>query len=365
MSMLGKRSRVLAVLATVVVLSLLVAGCAGQQGPTGPAGPKGDTGPAGPQGPAGPAGPQGDTGPAGPQGPAGPAGAAGEMAVGDLTCTECHNDTSLITGKQVAWSESGHGTGGSYVRGTSAGCAGCHSGGGFSDMVAAGLNPGGVEAGDPNPTRQDCRACHQIHTSYTGEDWALETTDPVVLYALEDATFDGGMGNLCANCHQPRRAMEATDGIVNWSSTHYGPHHGPQSAILLGIGGAGVEGSPSPHALVVEDTCVTCHIGEGGNHTFAASVTACQACHADAEDFDINGVQTEVQAMLDELKGALAAKGMLDEEEDEPVVGEYPEAEAVALWNYITIAHEDGSLGVHNPAYTEALLEASLAALAE
>ena len=65
---------------------------------------------------------------------------------------------------------------------------------------------------------------------------------------------------------------------------------------------------------------------------------------------------------LAELSDALIAKGMLSEEDD-PVVGEYPEAEAAALWNYIYISHEDKSKGVHNPGYTIALLQASIDAL--
>jgi Cytochrome c7 and related cytochrome c len=148
-----------------------------------------------------------------------------------LTCTQCHDDTTLITGKKTAWSTSKHGTGTAYLRGTSASCAGCHSGGGFSAMVAAGLTPDKVTAGDPNPTRQDCRACHQIHTSYTSADWALETTAPVKLIAFDDKTFDGGKGNLCANCHQARRTIDAPDpnGMITVDSTHWGPHHGPQS----------------------------------------------------------------------------------------------------------------------------------------
>jgi hypothetical protein len=227
-------------------------------------------------------------------------------------------------------------------------------------MVAAGLNPGEVEAGDMNPTRQDCRACHAVHTSYTGDDWALETTDAVELYAFEGVTYDGGKGNLCANCHQPRRAFEAVDGIVNVSSTHWGPHHGPQSTMLLGLAGS-VEGKAAGHATMVEDTCVACHVGNG-QHTFEPSVDACVACHADAENFDINGVQTEVEAKLAELEEALKGAGLLDADGG-IVVGVYAEAEAGALWNFIYIAHEDKSLGVHNPAYTMALLEASLEAL--
>jgi hypothetical protein len=284
-------------------------------------------------------------------------------------CMGCHNDTTLITGKQTAWDESVHGTGTAYVRGSSASCAGCHSGGGFSAMVAAGLDPGTVEAGDPEPTRQDCRACHQIHTSYTDADWALETTAPVTLYAVEGTTFDGGKGNLCANCHQPRRAFpEAVDGMITGISSHWGPHHGPQSAMMLGVAGAGVDdGRPSAHAMLVRDTCVTCHLGAGDDHSFEPSVAACQSCHSDAENFDIDGLQTEVQAMIDELGEALVAAGAIDEnsEEGHPIVTEAPENVAIALYNWIYVAHEDKSKGVHNPAYTKALLQAGLDALAD
>ena len=314
---------------------------------------------------AGDAGPAGETGAAGPAGPAGPAGSAAELVAGDLSCAECHNDTNVITGKATAWGESLHGTNGSFVRGTSASCAGCHSGGAFTAMAAAGLDPGSVEAGDPDPTRQDCRTCHEIHTTYTGADWALtEVNGPVELYAFEGATFDGGKGNLCATCHQPRRGIaDAVDGMIEITSTHWGPHHGPQSAMLLGLAGAGaVDGSPSAHVTMVEDTCVSCHVGEGANHTFEADVASCQACHSGIEDFDFSGLQTQVQEMLDELETGLIAKGWLDEE-GHPTVAQIPEEEAAALWNWIYIAHEDKSLGIHNPAYTKALLQAGLDAL--
>jgi hypothetical protein len=284
----------------------------------------------------------------------------------ELTCAECHNDTTLLTGKQTAWSETLHATGEAYVRATSAECAGCHSGGAFSARIAAGQNVDEVEAGDPHPTRQDCRACHQIHTTYTGEDWALETTDPVELFALEGMTYDGGEGNLCANCHQPRRGFPAAEnGMITGISEHWGPHHGPQSAMLLGVAGAGAEGSPSAHYEMVENTCVACHMGEDQVHTFEPDVAACQACHPGAESFDISGVQTEVQAQLDELGAALVAAGVLSENSPEghPTVEEAPEGLATALYNWIYIAHEDKSLGVHNPDYTRALLEAAFAAL--
>ncbi len=278
-------------------------------------------------------------------------------------CMACHNDTTVITGKTTAMSETAHAIGESYGRGTRAGCAGCHSGGAFSKMVADGLTPDAVEAGDPEPTRQSCRACHQVHTSYTAADWALETTAPVALYAFEDVTYDGGTGNLCANCHQPRRAIAAADPNDNIAvtSTHWGPHHGPQSAILLGTGGAGdVAGVPSFHYRLVGDTCVACHVGDNNSHTFEAVEASCEVCHAPEEDLE--GAQAAIAAKIAELADLLVAKGLLDAE-GHPIVGNYPAAQASALWNYIFIAVEDGSLGTHNAPYTKALLDASIAAL--
>jgi hypothetical protein len=231
-------------------------------------------------------------------------------------------------------------------------------------MIAAGLTPDKLEAGDPNPTRQDCRACHQIHTTYTVEDFSLETTAPVAMFA-SSTTFDGGQGNLCANCHQARRFIAAAvEGKIDVTD-RFGPHHGPQSDMLLGIGGAGaVVGTPSMHATTVENTCVTCHMGASKNHTFAPDVATCTTCHADATTFDINGVQTEVDGKIAELKAALTTAGLLDAQ-GEIVAGSYPEAQANALWNYIYVAVEDKSHGVHNSTYTNALLDASLAAFGQ
>jgi hypothetical protein len=313
---------------------------------------------------AGPAGSEGPAGPAGPAGAVGPAGADGAPAMAaDLTCSECHDDGGLLAGKVFAWEGSLHGSGTSaaYAGGRS-GCSGCHSGSDFSAMVAAGLTPPTAEFGD-NITRQDCRTCHAVHTSYTAADWALETTDAITLYS-SSLDFDGGKGNLCANCHQSRRQIEVTDAdTVIWTSSHYGPHHGPQSDMLLGSTGAGeVEGKPSAHYSMVENTCVSCHLGEGADHTFAPDIAACTACHADLESFDLNGVQTEVQEKLDLLLEKLEEAGLYHD--GHAVTSDeagYPAGQASALWNYIFIAVEDGSLGVHNAKYTLALLDWSLA----
>ena len=230
----------------------------------------------------------------------------------------------------------------------------------FSKMVAAGLAPNALAEGDPFPTRQDCRACHQIHVSYTSADWALETTAPVALFATAGETFDGGKGNLCTNCHQARRIFPGDpddDGIVVGITTHWGPHHGPQSQMLLGLAGAGGMSSQAGHYFVT-DTCVGCHMGEIGSHTFEPEVARCQTCHPGVTNFDINDRQSNTQAQLDEIGAELVRLGVLSSNDPDghPTVTSAPLNIATALWNWLYIAHEDKSLGVHNPSYTQSLI---------
>jgi hypothetical protein len=283
-----------------------------------------------------------------------------------LGCADCHVDNNLITGRHTQWAESVHGTGEAYVRGTSASCAGCHSGNAFQERIAAGLDPDEVTEGDSEPTRQDCRACHQIHSTYTMQDFALRSEKAVKLFAIDGATFSGGEGNLCVNCHQPRRdAPVAVNGMITGISTHWGPHHGPQSAMILGIGGAGVTGSPSGHYRAVPNTCVDCHMGDGRDHTFEPDLATCQKCHVDATSFDVDDVQTDIEALIDQLGARLVDYGLINEnsEDGHPMVSSAPEDQGIALWNWLYVAHEDGSKGVHNADYTRALLEEGLTRL--
>ena len=129
---------------------------------------------------------------------------------------------------------------------------------------------------------------------------------------LSDATFDGGMGNLCANCHQMRAVLpDAKDGKITVGARFPG-HHGPEAPLLLGIGGLGVDtkplvGTPSPH-YKVENTCVGCHLGGAGadaNHSFMPVVATCVKCHTDAKDLDVKGEQTAIKKQLDACQGSL------------------------------------------------------------
>jgi hypothetical protein len=315
---------------------------------------------------AGCAGPAGPAGPTGPAGPAGPAGSAGQSATtADLTCTQCHNDTTLIAGKQGGWEISLHGSGTAYAEEYgNASCTGCHSGNSFIEMVAAGTTFDKVQKGASDPMRQTCQTCHQIHTTYTNADWGLRTVAPVQ-QVISGLTFDGGMGNLCVTCHQARRYManfkDKTDPTKYAVTVRFNGHLSPQSDMLMGSGGFGVEGKPAAHYSMVKDTCVACHMGADANHTNEPQLATCVACHADAKDFNVNGTQATIAAQMDELKTALTTKGLLDKDGN-PVAQTLDEQTAGALWNYEYIL-EEGSGGIHNPTYAKALIEAALTAL--
>jgi hypothetical protein len=293
----------------------------------------------------------------GERGPAGPAASAS-----DLTCTQCHDSSSQITGKLAAWNQSKHGTGEAFARGESGTCSPCHSGGAFVEMLAVGADPSNYGVGDPNSTRQDCRTCHTLHTTYTEADWALRTTDPVDLFAIDGAQYDAGLGNLCVNCHQPRRTLAAPEnGTIDITSSHWGPHYGAQSSMLLGLGGA-VEGSRSPH-YGAADGCVTCHLGEDRDHHYEASTDNCEPCHtADEAEERLEALEPEIDGLMEQLLAGLVERGAMDDEGHPVRTDDVPEALAAAVWNYRHI-YQDHSHGVHNPAYTRALLEASLAAV--
>jgi hypothetical protein len=311
------------------------------------------------------------TGCTGPAGPAGPAGADGTNAA--ATCSDCHNSGMTLVAIQHEYAASGHASGSTALaHEASASCAGCHTGQGLPSRVDA---SGNVAAAAPEaiegPAPINCRTCHQIHETYTSDDWAFTTTAPVSLISTGD-TYDAGEGNLCAECHQARTPMpDTTPATFEVTSTHWGAHHGPQSNLVMGVGGytgtSSTAPSPGAHYSMTDNSCVTCHMGEAdgnveGGHTWNPSVANCVQCHADATSFDINGVQTEVQGMLDDLKGSLVAAGMLTASNDSPVPGTYDSVKAAALYNYLYV-EQDRSLGVHNPSYVKKILQAGIDAM--
>jgi len=368
-------------LGLVVLVALVAVGCArGPTGDTGSAGAQGETSAAGDTGSAGAlgaTGAAGDTGSAGAQGATGASGPAGTAA-----CSTCHNETTMLLAKQIQSAASVHQTGSAFER-NSTSCAICHTSEGFLERIEAGSME--IAEAVENPTPPNCRTCHEVHTTYTAADYGLTTSAPVT-FELTGDTFDFGTGNLCASCHQPRWSYtvpEVGGGAYEVTSTRFGPHHGPQSSILAGVGGYG-ESLPGSHGtnihytygVLATDSCTVCHMADAygdqaGGHSFnmtyeyhgseRENLAGCAVCHVGIASFDRNSVQTDIQTKLDTLKAALIGAGILDAE-GSIVTGTYTSAQAGALWNYRTVT-EDRSLGIHNPLYVFALLDTAIAAL--
>jgi hypothetical protein len=313
-------------------------------------------------------------GPAGADGTDGTNGTDGQPGVdGNVTCIQCHN-TPNQDNKIAQFARSSH-YGGEVDDGReswSSSCVRCHTSQGFKEY-AAGLTVGGLTGGENSFT---CQTCHSIHSSFEATDYALRKSDAVNFIIDETVAFDGGNSNLCANCHQartaePNTAAPGTDFTI--TSTHYGPHHGPQANILAGFGFAEIAGSLSYPADMSathytgngdgDAKCTGCHmttgadLGEGG-HTFMPPVEGCATCHTGATSFDINNAQTINQGLLNDIRDELITLGVVagnDTDGYHPVTGTWPMVQAQAYYNWVGLS-EDRSLGVHNPAYVRALL---------
>jgi hypothetical protein len=335
-------------------------------------------GPEGPPGPAGPQGPQGEQGPAGADGVDGTDGTDGVS--GSAECLACHSSDVKYRVTQE-YEQSVHATGSTAARGSSGSCAPCHSNEGFIETQWTGEL---TSVGFNFPTRISCTTCHAWHNESfaTAEepDYALRTKAPVDLYMFRTAglpsqTIDfESNANLCVNCHQPRVSWDGVlasssnngDGTYNQRNTHFGPHHGPQSASIAMIGGADIGTTALPteghiHAKIA--TCTTCHMDEQ-NHKFEASLEACNKCHSanPLTTLSENTRQVAVNAKIQELEDALIAAGLaeiVDGEVELLSKDNVPIEQVGALFNYEWVK-DDRSGGVHNFAYIEALLTKSL-----
>jgi hypothetical protein len=326
------------------------------------------------------------------EGPAGPAGLDGADGLDGIdaneTCKVCHNDETKLLAKQVQAGNSVHMTGGHFER-SEGDCAACHTHEGFIERMTAGT----ISATDvEDPTPPNCRTCHKIHEAYDESDWDLRYPDAVTLW-INDVTVDYPKGaNTCVNCHQPRVPYpmpELGGADVPISSPYWGPHHGTQSSMLWGTAGyeiAGTVSYPSTPGSSAHASagCVTCHMiaipeygSVAGGHTFnmtyddhgeeTENIPACTQCHdpAHLESFDYKDVMTDNQVLIDSLKNMLVDKGWLNPESGRANVSfvgpplTLTADQAGVLLNYFMVV-EDKSTGIHNPAYTRALLQNSV-----
>ena len=332
-------------------------------------------------------------GPMGPAGKDGANGADGQDGVdGQVTCLACHG-SDLIESKQAEFAMSEHRAGAIAVAyaGGRKDCAQCHSHEGFVQFAEFGSVLGDITS----PSAWKCSTCHGLHKTFEFGDFALRLTDPVNAIYTEGTSEAGatmdlkGNSNLCANCHQTRRGEPALtnpgEETFNISSTHWGPHHGPQANLVAGVGFAEIAG-PADYPAAgssyhleyngASNSCVGCHMGDfstvadvsGGGHSWIPNLSACVECHGtDMTDYNYGGRQTAVEDLLVSLRDKLVTLGVMegnDTDGYEVVPNTYPILYARAYYNYIGI-EEDRSMGVHNPKYITALLTNTNAALDE
>jgi hypothetical protein len=288
------------------------------------------------------------------------------------SCFTCHGEDGFLIAAEGEWRNSIHASGNNvdYTNRGGFDCTKCHDHQGFLDFL---------DDGQINPPYDQVSAihCFTCHSPHERGNLTLRIDDP---YVLENGdSFDHGPANLCANCHHASMSADDITDDQEITSSHWGTHHGPQADLLNGSNGYEFVdynyGNTGHGNIFGNSGCIGCHMGQPrthvgykiGGHSFnmvdeesgATLVGVCEECHPDIEDYDYEGIQTEVMTLLEDLEVLLFAEGVIDDE-GHPVVGTIPdESVAGALYNFIMV-EEDRSHGVHNPEYIVDLLESSI-----
>ena len=357
-------------------------------------------------------GPEGPPGADGTDGTDGIDGSDGTDGVdGNVTCLVCHSAENMeAIASEFAGSQHSSGAIAVDYAGGRASCAACHSHEGYLEFART----GDVANDITNPSAWECKTCHDLHVTFEEADYALRLNDAVTLVADDQVVLDEGNNNTCINCHQSRRTVAAYDNATEdktytrkftdaddiaayehaavgpagsitldqsgatdtlvvvfdipvathayISSTHAGPHHGPQANLWAGEAAGTVAGSAyAPHA----DGCVACHMGPETGHSFHPDASTCIACHADQSDKgdDLDAIAERLEDIALAL-AALHAVHIDDSWESgdalfgavHPVYASLTRANFNAWWDF-TLVMEDRSNGAHNPTYVETLLD--------
>jgi nitrate reductase cytochrome c-type subunit len=333
------------------------------------------------------------------------------ISYGAGDCSQCH-DSLNAEYQSAEWNNSLHAQMTRTPSGSSSriACVRCHTAPGFINYITY-LGSTNSYVTNYNYEAVTCQACHDPH----------DASNPYELRTSTTVTFNGntgfvvtnaGVGGFCMNCHNSRNGS-FSNSIVNYAlgqqtwngGSSFGPHDSPQGDMLEGVNGVtyGQAIPNSPHANVVSDTCVGCHMQPiatndpaftlAGGHSTKMSYTnslganvdvtyVCTQCHGAITNFNfpvadyagvgvIYGVQTEVQLLLNQLSTLLPYTNYVASGNYVPAGFVQTSISTRTNWpvKYLNAAYNwqfvnnDGSLGVHNMAYTVGLLKASIANL--
>jgi hypothetical protein len=359
------------------------------------------------------------------------------FAAGD--CSQCHDDLNNHY-YSAEWNNSLHAAASRTPSGISRPqCVRCHTAPGFVGWATAGgmaeqnlfttnitwanyysTNVVAYNATSPTYTTPQtppnttyfpitCQACHDPHNDSNPHQLRLSYN---VVLSDGTAVTNAGAGGFCMECHNNRNGS-VTNMLANYplnqpnwaGGVSFGTHDSPQGDMLEGVNAVtyGQTIPSAPHAFVVSNTCVGCHMQTiaatdpaftlAGGHTtkmsynvtnngVVAKVTVayvCAQCHGAVTNFDIPapdyvgvgyslGIQTQVQMLLNKLSTLLpnstyqanannyVADGLVKSPSGQT---NWPAKYLQASYNWQFVSN-DGSLGVHNGPFAIGLLKASI-----
>ena len=333
------------------------------------------------------------------------------VTVNSGDCNQCH-DAPTHHVKGTEWYTSLHALASRVPSGSAsrAVCVGCHTSNGFIGRM------NGDSTTNTDFAALGCQTCHEPH------GLTMPTNNPHLLralgsYIMPDGTTvtNAGNGSLCLECHHSRNGsvtnmlVNFPQGKPNWvGGSSFGVHDSPQGDMIEGINAVtyGQNIPSSAHRYTVTNLCVGCHMQAvgtsdpafllAGGHTFHMTysvvnngvtnvvdkVDACVQCHGPIASFDlprddyngdgiIEGVQTEVQHLLDKLStmlpnsayvanGNYVADGLVKSSLSFKTNWSAKFLQAGYNWQFV---NNDGSKGVHNAPFAVGLIKASIADL--
>ena len=340
------------------------------------------------------------------------------ISLGAGDCAQCH-DSKPNEIKGAEWNNSLHARATRTPSGAGhEACVRCHTAAGFTAWAEA----GGMTNQNAHPTTLNytpstayealtCQTCHDPHDASNPHQLRLPSN-----VTLSDGTVvtNAGSGGFCMECHNSRGGSYTNMlakyplGQNTWvGGSAFGTHDSPQADILEGVN-AETYGKVIPsaaHANSISNTCAGCHMQtvattdsaylQAGGHTFHMTYTnsvgatldkvdVCVQCHGPIASFDmvkadyngdgvIEGVQTEVQHLLDKLSTLLpprsgyqanpanyVADGLVKTSDSQMAIyTNVPTKFLKAYYNW-DVVFRDGSLGIHNAPFVVGLLKASI-----